>query len=81
MAHLETGYGLVVAFLARFSEAFLLLRGESTGLTATYAPVILIVMNVAKNFGRSASAHRARRMRVSASAQLRLLSIRAAAIR
>jgi MFS family permease len=52
MARLETSYGLVVAFamlliLARFSEAFLLLRAESTGLTATYAPVILIVMNVA----------------------------------
>jgi MFS family permease len=41
----------VVAFaavltLARFSEAFLLLRAENVGLAATWVPLILIVMNV-----------------------------------
>ncbi|MEZ0226608.1 MAG: MFS transporter [Alphaproteobacteria bacterium] len=32
--------------LARFSEAFLLLRGDTVSLEPAYAPVILIVMNV-----------------------------------
>ncbi|MEQ1776654.1 MAG: MFS transporter, partial [Burkholderiales bacterium] len=32
--------------LARFSEAFLLLRAENVGLAVTWVPVILIVMNV-----------------------------------
>lgn len=32
--------------LARFSDAFLILRAGSLGLSAAYAPVILIVMNV-----------------------------------
>lgn len=41
----------VVAFagiltLARFSEAFLLLRAENAGLAVTWVPMILIVMNV-----------------------------------
>lgn len=41
----------VVAFaavltLARFSEAFLLLRAQSIGLSVTWVPMILIVMNV-----------------------------------
>lgn len=36
----------VVLTLARFSEAFLLLRAESMGLAVTYVPMILIVMNV-----------------------------------
>ncbi len=41
----------VVAFagiltLARFSEAFLLLRAENVGLAVTWVPMILIVMNV-----------------------------------
>ena len=35
-----------VLTLARFSEAFLLLRGQSVGLPAAYVPLILIVMNV-----------------------------------
>lgn len=44
-------FWLVVAFaailtLARFSEAFLLLRASSVGLAATYVPAVLIVMNV-----------------------------------
>jgi MFS family permease len=33
--------------LARFSEAFLVLRGQSLGLTATSAPLALVAMNVA----------------------------------
>jgi predicted MFS family arabinose efflux permease len=50
MARLRMGYWLVVAFgavltLARFSEAFLLLRAESVGLPRTYVPLVLIVMN------------------------------------
>ena len=36
----------VVLTLARFSEAFLLLRAETMGLAVTYVPMILIVMNV-----------------------------------
>ena len=48
---LGRGYWLVVgvgaAFtLARFSEAFLLLRGESVGLHAALVPGVLVVMNV-----------------------------------
>ncbi len=31
--------------LARFSEAFLILRGEDTGLTAGLAPVVMVVMS------------------------------------
>ncbi len=40
-----TALGTVLT-LARFSEAFLLLRAESTGLAVTWAPAMLIVMNV-----------------------------------
>jgi MFS family permease len=32
--------------LARFSEAFLLLRGQQLGLPDTYAPLVLVTMNV-----------------------------------
>ena len=35
-----------VLTLARFSEAFLILRSSSTGLDAAYAPLVLVVMNV-----------------------------------
>jgi MFS family permease len=35
-----------VLTLARFSEAFLLLRAESVGLAVTWIPMVLIVMNV-----------------------------------
>ncbi len=35
-----------VLTLARFSDAFLILRGNSLGLSAAYAPMILIAMNV-----------------------------------
>jgi MFS family permease len=36
----------VVLTLARFSEAFLLLRAENVGLAVTWVPMIMIVMNV-----------------------------------
>ena len=39
------GIGVVFTF-ARFSEAFLVLRGQNAGLALTYVPAILIVMNV-----------------------------------
>jgi len=35
-----------VLTLARFSEAFLILRAQSLGLTATLAPLVLVVMNI-----------------------------------
>lgn len=37
----------IVLTLARFSEAFLVLRGDSIGLGAAFAPAILIAMNAA----------------------------------
>ncbi|HEX4975076.1 MAG TPA: MFS transporter [Pseudomonadales bacterium] len=48
---LSPAYWLVVALgvtftLARFSEAFLILRAQNLGLEIAYAPVILIVMNI-----------------------------------
>ncbi len=51
LATLERRYWLVLLVgtiftLARFSEAFLLLRGEDLGLTAGMVPVILVVMNI-----------------------------------
>lgn len=51
MGRLERRYWLIVAFaavltLARFSEAFLLLRAEDAGLSAALVPVILLLMNV-----------------------------------
>jgi MFS family permease len=51
LAQLSSRFWWVVAFaavltLARFSEAFLLLRAENVGLAATWVPMILIVMNV-----------------------------------
>lgn len=51
LARLPPRFWWVVAFaavltLARFSEAFLLLRAENVGLAATWVPLILIVMNV-----------------------------------
>jgi MFS family permease len=35
-----------VLTLARFSEAFLILRGTSLGLTLAYAPLVMVVMNI-----------------------------------
>ena len=52
MRRLDRRFWGIVAFaavltLARFSEAFLLLRAGDTGLRARYIPVVLIVMNLA----------------------------------
>lgn len=51
IGQLGTGFWLVVAFgailsLARFSEAFLLLRAGDVGLAPHFAPALLVVMNV-----------------------------------
>ncbi len=51
LRQLSAGFWWVVMFaavltLARFSEAFLLLRGENLGLPVTWVPMVLIVMNV-----------------------------------
>ncbi|MEM8533224.1 MAG: MFS transporter [Chloroflexota bacterium] len=53
---LSRSYWLVVALgaiftLARFSEAFLILRAQDVGLAIAYVPVILIVMNIAYSLG------------------------------
>lgn len=50
IAYLGSAYWIVVAFgsvftLARFSEAFLLLRAEDVGMTASTVPIIIIIMN------------------------------------
>ena len=52
LRRLSRAYWLLIGFastltLARFSEAFLLLRAEDVGLSATWVPGILIVMNLA----------------------------------
>ncbi len=51
IGRLERRYWLFLAFaavltLARFSEAFLLLRAQDVGLSAALVPVILLLMNV-----------------------------------
>lgn len=51
LARLPAGYWLSVAFgflltLARFSEAFLLLRASSVGIKASFVPLALLVMNL-----------------------------------
>jgi len=51
MWQLSANFWWVVTFatvltLARFSEAFLLLRGQGLGLPVTWIPMVLIVMNV-----------------------------------
>ena len=48
--HLPIGYWLIVALgavftLARFSEAFLILRAQDAGLGLSYVPLVMIVMN------------------------------------
>jgi len=50
LKRLDAGYWLVVGVaaiftLARFSEAFLLLRAQSVGLALTFVPVVMVVMN------------------------------------
>jgi MFS family permease len=52
ISKLDRRFWLVIGFagvltLARFSEAFLLLRAQGIGLGARYVPIVLIVMNVA----------------------------------
>ena len=52
LARLGGGYGKVLAVatvftLARFSEAFLVLRAQSDGLALMFIPVVLVVMNIA----------------------------------
>jgi MFS family permease len=51
LGELGSAYWWVVAVgavftLARFSEAFLILRAQQLGLADTYAPLVLVVMNV-----------------------------------
>jgi len=51
IARLETAFWMVVVVgtlftLARFSEAFLLLRAQSLGLSLAWVPGVLVVMNV-----------------------------------
>ena len=51
LKRLSTPYWIVVAItvvltLARFSEAFLILRAQSAGLTLVLVPAVLVVMNV-----------------------------------
>jgi MFS family permease len=48
---LGAGYWIVVAIgavltLARFSEAFLILRAQSVGLSLALAPIVLVIMNI-----------------------------------
>jgi MFS family permease len=52
LRRLSPRYWLLIAFastltLARFSEAFLLLRAEDVGLAVTWVPAILVAMNLA----------------------------------
>lgn len=51
LRNLGAAYWIVVAIgavltLARFSEAFLILRAQSTGLSLALAPLVLVVMNI-----------------------------------
>ena len=51
LAELSSAYWFVVAAggvftLARFSEAFLILRAQQQGLADSYAPLVLVVMNL-----------------------------------
>ena len=51
LAKLDITYWMVVGVsaiftMARFSEAFLLLRAQSVGLHLTFVPVVMVVMNV-----------------------------------
>ena len=51
LSTLGAGYWIVVAIgavltLARFSEAFLILRAQSAGLSLALAPLVLVIMNI-----------------------------------
>jgi MFS family permease len=55
IVRLSAAYWVVVSVaavftLARFSEAFLLLRAQSVGLQLTFVPVVMVVMNVVYTF-------------------------------
>jgi MFS family permease len=55
LSKLDIAYWMVVGVsaiftLARFSEAFLLLRAQSVGLQLTFVPVAMVVMNVVYTF-------------------------------
>ncbi len=68
MARLPRRYWWVIAFagvltLARFSEAFLLLRAGDLGLAADWVPLILLVMNVAYAASAYPFGHLSDRMR------------------
>jgi len=56
LKELPSGYWLIVGLgaiftLARFSEAFLILRGQQAGMPLAYLPVVFIVMNVVYTAG------------------------------
>jgi len=56
LKRLDPGYWLIVGLgavftLARFSEAFLILRGQQAGIPLAYLPVVFIVMNVVYTAG------------------------------
>lgn len=68
MARLSGRYWQVIAFaavltLARFSEAFLLLRAEDVGMGVTWVPLILIVMNLVYAVSAYPFGHLSDRMR------------------
>ncbi len=55
LARLDAAYWVLVGVsaiftLARFSEAFLLLRAQSVGLALTVVPVVMVVMNIVYTF-------------------------------
>ena len=55
ISRLDSHYWMAVAVaavftLARFSEAFLILRAQSVGLDVTLAPVVMVLMNVVYSF-------------------------------
>ena len=55
LSRLDAAYWAVVGVsavftLARFSEAFLLLRAQSVGLTLTVVPIVMVVMNLVYTF-------------------------------
>ncbi len=55
LSRLDIAYWMVVGVsavftLARFSEAFLLLRAQSVGLALTFVPAVMVIMNVVYAF-------------------------------
>jgi hypothetical protein len=51
-----------VLTLARFSEAFLLLRAQSVGLAVTMVPLVLVLMNVVYALAAYPAGHLSDRM-------------------